>query len=108
MAGIFRRFWPNNSANFRQDLSFRAYILNFSLALFPNRAKINELAQGMKMLAGMVASAVTGGLVGLGYALTQDHGVVQTILSYQLGGFIALLTFLASSSARAAESVRLR
>lgn len=46
------------------------------------------------MLAGTVVSAVMGGLAGLAFALSQDHGVVQSILAYQLGGLVTVLAFL--------------
>ena len=46
------------------------------------------------MLAGTVLSAVTGGMAGLVYALTRDHGLVHTVLSYQAGGMMAVVVFL--------------
>lgn len=48
------------------------------------------------MLAGMVVSAVMGGLVGVFYAMAQDQGLVQALISYQIGGTIAVLSYLAS------------
>lgn len=47
------------------------------------------------MLAGTVISAVTGGMAGLAFALTRDHGLAQTVLSYQAGGLMAVMAFLA-------------
>lgn len=46
-------------------------------------------------LAGAVVSAIFGGLAGLAYALSQDHGVLHSILSYQVGGMAAVLAFVA-------------
>ncbi len=51
---------------------------------------------GAALLAGTVISAVMGGLAGLAFALLHDHGVVQTILSYQFGGLLAVLAFVTS------------
>jgi hypothetical protein len=47
------------------------------------------------MLAGTVLSAVTGGMAGLVFALTRDHGLAQTVLSYQAGSFLSVMAFLA-------------
>lgn len=47
------------------------------------------------MLAGTVLSAIAGGVAGLAYALTRDHGLAQTVLSYQAGGMMAVMVFLA-------------
>lgn len=47
------------------------------------------------MLAGTVVSAVMGGLAGLAVAMTRDHTLLQTLMSYQLGGGLAVLAFLA-------------
>lgn len=55
------------------------------------------MQKGRGMLAGMVVSAVLGGIAGLCFALTRDHGLAQAILAYQLGGMIAVLTFLAGA-----------
>lgn len=60
------------------------------------------------MLAGTVVSAVLGGLAGLCLAMVQDHGVVQSLLAYQLGGMIAVLAFLASVQPGAAQAVNPR
>lgn len=49
------------------------------------------------MLAGTVVSAVSGGVAGLAYSLTSDHGLVQTVLFYQAGGVMAVMAFLAMS-----------
>ena len=47
------------------------------------------------MLAGTVLSAVTGGMAGLVFALTRDHGLAQMVLSYQAGGLLTVMAFLA-------------
>lgn len=45
------------------------------------------------MVVCAILSAVMGGMAGLAYALTQGHGIGQAILSYQLGGLLALMAF---------------
>ena len=47
------------------------------------------------MIAGVLVSAVIGGLAGLGVALSQNFSGVQMLLFYQLGGMTAILAFLA-------------
>lgn len=47
------------------------------------------------MLAGVLVSAVIGGIAGLCFSLPQGPGVVHMLLSYQMGGMIAVLSFLA-------------
>lgn len=47
------------------------------------------------MLAGVLVSAVIGGIAGVGVSLLQNPGGVQMLLSYQLGGMTAVLAFLA-------------
>lgn len=47
------------------------------------------------MVAGTVVSAVIGGVAGLLFADAHDHGLVQTVLAYQIGGTIAVLGHLA-------------
>ncbi len=49
------------------------------------------------MLAGLVVSAVTGGLAGLAFALGNDHGVVGALLAYQIGGMMSAISFVAMS-----------
>lgn len=49
------------------------------------------------MLAGTVVSAIFGGMVGLACAALQSHGVLQCLLSYQIGGIVAVLAFVAMS-----------
>lgn len=49
------------------------------------------------MLAGTVVSAIFGGMVGLACAALQGHGVLQCLLSYQIGGIVAVLAFVAMS-----------
>lgn len=46
------------------------------------------------MLAGVVVSAIVGGMAGAMLAISADHGFLQTLLSYQLGGMIATLGFV--------------
>lgn len=50
------------------------------------------------MLAGSVVAAIMGGLAGLAYAMSQEHGVLQTVLSYQIGGMLAVLAFVATTA----------
>jgi uncharacterized protein YcfJ len=57
----------------------------------------NLLTGEGQMLAGTVVSAVLGGMVGLAYAVSQGHGVLLSLLSYQIGGIAAVLTFVARS-----------
>lgn len=47
------------------------------------------------MLAGMVVSAILGGMAGAVYGLMNDHGLIQTILTYQIGGLIAVMGYVA-------------
>lgn len=47
------------------------------------------------MLAGLVVSAVTGGVAGFAFALGNDQGVIGALLAYQIGGFVSVLGFLA-------------
>ena len=47
------------------------------------------------MLAGTVVSAVMGGMIGAAFSITSDHGLVQTLFSYQIGGMAAVMAFLA-------------
>ena len=49
------------------------------------------------MLAGIVVSAVMGGLAGLAFSLSHGSGVLETLLSYQIGGLLAVMAFLALS-----------
>lgn len=56
---------------------------------------------GAAMLAGTVVSAVLGGVAGLAFAVTRDQGLVQTVLSYQIGGLVAAMAFLTLSQRQA-------
>ena len=47
------------------------------------------------MLAGLVVSAVMGGLAGMGFALSHERGLLETVLAYQIGGLLAVMAFLA-------------
>jgi len=47
------------------------------------------------VLAGLVVSAVTGGLAGLAFALGNDQGVLGALLAYQIGGMMSVLGFIA-------------
>ncbi len=49
------------------------------------------------MLAGVVVSAVTGGMAGLVFALGNDQGLLGTLLAYQLGGLLSVLGFITLS-----------
>ena len=49
------------------------------------------------MLAGIVVSAVMGGLASMGFALSHGSGVLETLLAYQIGGLLAVMAFLALS-----------
>jgi hypothetical protein len=81
----------------REIVSFQPFIEklpDFSLALFPNHAKINALrVWEAAMLAGTVVSAILGGMAGAAYGLLHDHGLMQTLLTYQIGGLVAVLAF---------------
>ncbi|MCF8511221.1 MAG: hypothetical protein K9G43_07230 [Rhodobacteraceae bacterium] len=56
------------------------------------------------MLAGTVLSAVMGGMAGLAFAMTRDHGIVQSVLAYQVGGLSAVLAFVTIAWPQAARS----
>lgn len=49
------------------------------------------------MLAGIVVSAVMGGLAGLAFSLSHESGVLETLLAYQIGGLLAVMAFLTLS-----------
>lgn len=51
------------------------------------------------MRAGIVVSVVMGAIAGFCFALVQGEGAVQIQLSYQLGGMLAALAFLAVAHA---------
>jgi hypothetical protein len=66
--------------------------------LFPIPAKIGDIRpDGAKMLAGIVVSAVMGGLAGLAFSLSHESGVLETLLAYQIGGLLAVMAFLTLS-----------
>lgn len=46
------------------------------------------------MVAGVMLSAIGGGLVGLGYSVFGGHGLGHALISYQMGGFAALVCFM--------------
>ena len=46
------------------------------------------------MLAGAVVTSVLGGILGLAYGISQDHGMVQTLVAYQIGGLATLTAFM--------------
>lgn len=58
-----------------------------------------NISDEAKMLAGLIVSAVTGGMAGLALALSLDHGVFQALLSYHLGGVVAATGFVSMSLA---------
>ena len=71
---------------------------DFSLAVFLIPAMIAHIgSDGAKMLAGLVVSAVMGGLAGMGFALAIGRGVLETLLAYQIGGLLAVMAFIALS-----------
>jgi len=47
------------------------------------------------MLAGIVVSAVIGGLAGLAFSLSHESGLLETLLGYQIGGLLAVMAFVA-------------
>ena len=47
------------------------------------------------MLAGIVVSAVLGGLAGLAFSLSHESGLLETLLAYQIGGLLAVMAFMA-------------
>lgn len=51
------------------------------------------------MQAGSVFAAVTGGVVGLAYALLQDHGFLHSLIAYQAGGMLAFGGYVATLTA---------
>ncbi len=78
--------------------NFTVICCDFSLALFLIPAKIALIGPDeAKMLAGLVVSAVMGGLAGMGFALSHERGLLETVLAYQIGGLLAVMAFLALS-----------
>lgn len=64
------------------------------LELFPNPVIINfshHALGGSKVPALLVLTAVLGGMAGLAFAAVNGHSLLQTLLSYQLGGLVAVL-----------------
>lgn len=59
------------------------------------QVSLGNLVNEAAMLAGLMVSAITGGLAGLAFALSHDRGVFQILLSYQIGGLVAAMAFLA-------------
>ena len=52
------------------------------------------------MVVGVLVSAIAGGVAGVGMSLGANHGVAHAIVSYPLGGLLAVMTFLAMSLTR--------
>ena len=46
------------------------------------------------MLIGVLISAVTGGLAGMALSVAQGHGLVRLLVSYPLGGILAVIAFI--------------
>lgn len=53
------------------------------------------------MLIGVLFSAVMGGLAGTAWALTQNHDLIRVLVSYPLGGLLAVTAFVLLSLLRA-------
>ena len=47
------------------------------------------------MLAGIVVSAVMGGLAGLAFSLSHQSGLIETLWDFQIGGLLAVMAFMA-------------
>lgn len=50
------------------------------------------------MLIGVLFSAVTGGLAGMAWSIVHGHDLPRLLLSYPLGGTLAVLAFILLSS----------
>jgi hypothetical protein len=75
--------------------SFCHWWLFFTGIVSSSRKDCARRPKGVTMLAGVLVSAVIGGIAGFCFSLLQGPGVVQMLLSYQIGGMIAVLAFLA-------------
>lgn len=51
---------------------------------------------GALMLAGTIVSALIGGLAGVAFSVTRELGLLQLLLSYQIGGLVAVMAFIAT------------
>ena len=49
------------------------------------------------MLLGLLISAISGGITGLVVSMMHGNGLLPTLLSYPLGGMLAIMTFAAIS-----------
>lgn len=52
------------------------------------------------MIVGVLVSAISGGATALAVSLVHGHGLVHALLSYPLGGMLAIMAFAALSLAR--------
>lgn len=52
------------------------------------------------MLVGVLLSAISGGVTALAASLVHGNGVVSALLSYPLGGMLAIMAFAALSLRR--------
>lgn len=52
------------------------------------------------MIIGVLVSAISGGATALAVSLVHGNGVLQALLSYPLGGVLAIMAFAALSLAR--------
>ncbi len=56
--------------------------------------------ESMMMVVGMLLSAISGGATALAVSLVHGSGVVQALLTYPLGGVLAIFAFAALSLRR--------
>ena len=54
------------------------------------------------MIIGMLLSAISGGATALAVSLVHGNGVLHAVLSYPLGGMLAIVAFVALSLSRPA------
>jgi hypothetical protein len=52
------------------------------------------------MLIGILSSAIAGGVTGAVWSLRQDHDLPQVLVSYPLGGLLAVAAFVLICSLR--------
>lgn len=55
---------------------------------------------GRMMMVGVLVSAVSGGATALAVSLVHGNGALHAVLSYPLGGMLAVMAFAALSVAR--------
>jgi integral membrane sensor domain MASE1 len=79
----------------RQNRSFCHGRLFFTGIVSSSRKDCAGRPKGVTMLAGVLVSAVIGGIAGFWLSLLHGPEVVQMMLSYQMGGIIGVLAFLA-------------